>query len=122
MVTPPRLARVRRIGPGGGEGIRTVANHPSPERSGGRYIHFFCMATARSNVMRVPKNPEIIKGPCASARDGVNAGSCHPRRIKPAHSAASKPRIARKRNGSGKRLGIMSSFYRKQHFVRMNMK
>ncbi len=120
MATPPRLARVRRISPSGGEGMRTVTSHPDPARSGVGTSIFFCMATAHSNVIRVPKNPEIIKGPCASARDGVNAGSCHRRRIRPAHSAARRPRMARKRNGSGKRLGSMSAFYRNGRLVRGN--
>jgi len=68
-------------------------------------------------VIKVPKNPEIINGPCASASEGVNADSCQPSRINPAQSAASNARIARNRNGKGKRLGndFMTSFYRLLH-------
>lgn len=113
MATPPRLASVSRKGPKGRVGISNVTGHPSPARSGGRYIHFCFIATARSSVMRVPKNPEIINGPCNSASDGVNAGNPHPSRINPAQSAESNARMARNRNGIGKRLGsdFMALFY-----------
>ncbi len=79
--------------------MRTVTSHPSPARSGGRHIQFLCMATARSSVMSVPKNPEIISGPCASASEGVNAGNCQPRRISPAQSAKNMASMARKSKG-----------------------
>ena len=117
IATPPKLASVSRRGPRGRVPIRTETSQPSPARSGGRYIHFCFIATARSSGIRVPKNPEIIKGPCAIAREEVNAGSCHPSRINPAQSAASNARIASNRNGKGKRLGndLMTSFYRLLH-------
>ena len=64
------------------------------------------MPTARSKPINVPIKPQIMSGPWLEGRRGASAGQPQPRRISPAHSAASSASTAAamrtKRTGRGR--------------------
>ena len=68
MNTANRLPTVIKRAPINICGKTSKATHPNPLSSGAKNIHFLLRATTRSKMIRDPRNPEIIKGPCSSGK------------------------------------------------------
>src|SRR5512139_3240624 len=58
------------------------------------------MATARSNPMTVPRNPDTIRGPCSRVSCAMDGGTFQPRRARPASTPAASEANPRIRSGS----------------------
>ncbi len=78
----------------------TAVTPPTPQTSGPRYATVRPIATARSSEITTPKKAQIISGPCSAALPAAIAGTCQPRRARPASTPATRPMNPRTRSGT----------------------